>query len=120
MAKVPVKFYFDTMPGMPQITNNYGDMVNMLDVVLANGTALSNVTSIAFADGLITVTCAAAHNFIRYQVIELSGANQSEYNGEFRITEIVSATVFKAAMTVVPGGRVCDGYAPRSHSAAGL
>lgn len=28
MAKVPVKFYFDTMPGMPQITNNYGDMVN--------------------------------------------------------------------------------------------
>lgn len=109
MAKVPVKFYFDTMPGMPQISNNYGDMVNMLDVVLANGTALTNVTSIAFADGVITVTTAAAHNFVRYQVIELSGANQSEYNGEFRITEIVGATVFKAAMTVIPGSASATG-----------
>lgn len=76
MAKVPVKFYFDTMPGMPQITNNYGDMVNMLDVVLANGTALANVTGVTFADGLITVTTAAAHNFVKFQVIELSGADR--------------------------------------------
>lgn len=109
MAKVPVKFYFDTMPGMPQITNNYGDMVNMLDVVLANGTALANVTGVTFADGLITVTTAAAHNFVKFQVIELSGANQTDYNGEFRITEIVSATVFKAAITVVPSVATATG-----------
>lgn len=109
MAKVPVKFYYDTMPGMPQITNVYGDMVNMLDVVLVNGTTPTTVTSAVFADGIITITTAAAHNFVLYQVIELLGAAQVEYNSEFRITEIVSATVFKANMAVIPAASTATG-----------
>ena len=107
--KIPVKFYYDTMPGMPQITNQYGDMVNVLDTVLANGGAWNNVVSVTFADGFITVTTASAHNYVRLQVIELEGANQADYNGEFRISEIVSATSFKAIMTVIPAQSSASG-----------
>ena len=44
--KIPVKFYHNTMPGMPQITNQYGDTVAVLDYVLVNGSPWENVTGI--------------------------------------------------------------------------
>lgn len=105
--KLPVKFYFNTMPGMPQITNQYGDMVAVLDCVLVNGTSPVSVSSITFADGVATVTC-PAHGYIIDMVIEITGANQEEYNGEWRITE-VSANTFKFVPVVPPAVNAATG-----------
>ena len=100
--KLPVKFYYNTMPGMPQITNVYGETLTVLDCVLVNGTTPATVNSITFADGVCTATTAAAHGFIIDMVIEISGATQDEYNGEYRITEVTTNT-FKYVPTVFPG-----------------
>lgn len=99
--KLPVKFYFNTMPGMPQMANVYGDMVAVLDCVLVNGTTPVTVNSITFADGVCTATTAAAHGFIVNMVIEVSGATQDEFNGEWRLTGVTTNT-FKFVPVVAP------------------
>ena len=40
-------------------------------------------------------TVGLGHSYSKHQVITISGANEAEHNGEFRITEIPSANIFK-------------------------
>jgi hypothetical protein len=105
--KLPVKFYYNTMPGMPQITNQYGDTVAVLDCVLVNGTAFRDVASITFADGIATAEL-ASHGFIIDMVIEISGAVQDEYNGEWRIISVTTDT-FTFAPTIAPAVNAATG-----------
>lgn len=98
---LPVKYYTSTMQGAPQLTNAWGDLVTMLDAVLVNGFNLKSIASITRIGGVATVGITAGHLFLVDQVVFHAGADQAEYNGEFRVVS-VTATTYTVAVTGTP------------------
>ncbi len=85
MTDLTVKYFSSGMTGAPQIANNWGDLVTMLDACLINGFALKAIDTLTFADGIATATISSGHAYQPFQVIEIAGAEQTEYNGQFRV-----------------------------------
>ena len=54
MTDLTVKYFNSGMTGAPQISNNWGDLVTMLDACLVNGFALKAIDTLTFADGVAT------------------------------------------------------------------
>jgi len=101
MADLTVKYFNSGMTGAPQISNNWGDLVTMLDACLVNGFALKAIDTLTFADGVATATISAGHAYRPEQVVEIAGADQPEYNGEVRVI-VATATSFTFAVTGTP------------------
>lgn len=96
-----VKYFTNFMEGAPQLSNNWGCMVDLLDACLVNGFNLKPVTSITRAEGIATVTIDAGHLYQVNQVLLIAGADQAEYNGEVRVLSI-TRTTFTYAVTGTP------------------
>ena len=58
MTDLTVKYFNSGMTGAPQIANNWGDLVTMLDACLVNGFALKAIDTLTFAAGIATATIA--------------------------------------------------------------
>ena len=99
MAKIPVKVYKSTDQGAPQMDNAWGDLIKVLDACLVNGYNEQNVTSITASGATVTVTVAAAHGYSIDDVIEISGANEADFNGEWRVASVESPTKLTFIMT---------------------
>lgn len=98
-ASVKTKFYSSKNTNSPQNNLNYGALIDILDACLVNGFGAQLVSSMTAIDKTVTVNFGQAHNFLQYQVIKISGANQSEYNGEHRILTITTNTITFAVDT---------------------
>ena len=85
MTDLTVKYFNSGMTGAPQIANNWGDLVTMLDACLVNGFALKAIDTLTCLDSIATATISAGHAYRPEQVVEIAGANQPEYNGQFRV-----------------------------------
>ena len=85
MTDLTVKYFNSGMTGAPQIANNWGDLVTMLDACLVNGFALKAIDTLTFANGIATATISSGHAYRPFQVVEIAGAEQTEYNGQFRV-----------------------------------
>jgi hypothetical protein len=96
-----VKYFTNFMEGAPQLTNDWGCMVDLLDACLVNGFNLKPITSITSAEGVATVTIDAGHLYQVNQVVLIAGADQAEYNGEKRVLSVTSTT-FTYAVTGTP------------------
>jgi hypothetical protein len=101
MTDLTVKYFTSGMTGAPQISNNWGDLVTMLDACLVNGFALKAIDTLTFDSGIATATISAGHAYLPAQVVEIAGANQPEYNGQFRVLSITTTT-FTYAVTGTP------------------
>ena len=101
MTDLTVKYFNSGMTGAPQISNNWGDLVTMLDACLVNGFALKAIDTLTFADGVATATITAGHAYQPHQVVLVAGAEQPEYNGQFRVIA-TTATTFTYAVTGTP------------------
>jgi hypothetical protein len=101
MAQIPVKYFTSAMTGAPVVSNNWGDLIALLDACLVTGFATKAVDSITFSGGIATATISAGHSYNPYQVVEIAGANQPEYNGQFRVLTVTSTT-FTYAVTGTP------------------
>ena len=101
MADLTVKYFNSGMTGAPQISNNWGDLVTMLDACLVNGFALKAIDTLTCVDGVATATISAGHAYRSEQVVEIAGADQPEYNGQFRVIA-TTATTFTYAVTGTP------------------
>jgi hypothetical protein len=66
-----------------------------------NGFALKAIDTLTFADGIATATISSGHAYRPFQVIEIAGAEQPEYNGQFRVLT-ATATTFTYAVTGTP------------------
>lgn len=89
-----VKWLTSDMQGAPQITNNWGVLVSMLDACLINGFNTQNPSSVTRSGSTVTMTFSGGgHGFLQHQVIVVSGAVESEYNGEQRVTAVTGTTV---------------------------
>lgn len=114
VASTDIKFYVHTNNNAPQLTNNFGCMIDVLDACLVNGFGAQSVSTLKASGKVVTVTFGAAHNLMQYQVIKITGANQSEFNGEHRILSVPNANSFTfelantATVTQASGTIVCS------------
>lgn len=91
MPSIPVKNFQSTFAGMPVLTGVAGALIAVLDACLVNGGNLMTLDSLAVASGVLTGT-KAGHGFVIDQVILIAGANQSQLNGEWRVTSVTGST----------------------------
>ena len=96
-----VKYFTNVMQGAPQLSNNWGCMVDLLDACLVNGFNLKPITSITSADGVATVTIDGGHLYQVNQVLLIAGASDAAYNGEVRVLSITT-TKFTYAVLGAP------------------
>jgi len=101
MTDLTVKYFNSGMVGAPQISNNWGDLVTMLDACLVNGFSLKAIDTLTFANGIATATITSGHAYLREQVVLIAGAEQPEYNGSFRVLT-TTTTTFTYAVTGTP------------------
>jgi hypothetical protein len=107
MANFPVKWFRAGMEGIPAVTdmltlgystaNDYlncvpGEMIALYKAVLVDGFGSRAPSSITYdgGTGKVTVNFGTAHAYFLHSVVTMSGADQTEYNGDFRITDITS------------------------------
>ena len=89
-----VKWLTSDMQGAPQVTNDWGVLVTMLDACLINGFNTQNPTAVTRSGSTVTLTFSGGgHGFVQHQVIVVSGAVEAEYNGEHRVTAVTGTTV---------------------------
>jgi len=98
VASTDIKFYVHTNNNAPQLTNNFGCMISLLDACLVNGFGSQAVETMTANGTTVTATFGSAHNFLKGQVIKVVGADQAEFNGEHRIN-VESATSISFSFT---------------------
>lgn len=86
MAIIPVKYYTSGMAGAPVLSNNWGDLIALLDACLVTGFAVKNIDTLTSSGGTATATISAGHGYSVGQAVAIAGATQPEYNGEFVVT----------------------------------
>lgn len=111
MADYPVKWFSSYMGGSPILGDNTsGDFISLLKACLITGFNTKPVTELSFdsATGIATAELGNGHGFLKSQVIIVSGADQVEYNGEWRVTGITSTSV-KYSPAISPNVTVATG-----------
>lgn len=86
-----VKVFRSTDGGATLLTGEAGKLITILDAVLVNGYGGGTPTSITRSGSTATLTY-TAHGFSAGDVILVAGADQSEYNGEFIISNVTANT----------------------------
>ncbi|ENX07622.1 hypothetical protein [Acinetobacter variabilis] len=102
VASTDIKFYVHTNNNAPQLQNAYGSMINVLDACLVNGINVGAVSSLIASGTTVTALFSSAHNLMQYQVIKITGANQSEFNGEHRVLTVPNAQSVTFELAAVP------------------
>ena len=109
VASTDIKFFVHTNNSAPQLTNNFGCMLNVLDAALINGIQVGTVSSLTASGKIVTAVFGTAHNLMQYQVIKIAGANQAEFNVEARILTVPNATTITFELAVVPSVATATG-----------
>ncbi len=84
-----VKFFTSKNNNAPQLLNVQGSMLALLDACLVSGIQVGTVASLTASGTTATATFGMVHNLMKHQVIRISGATQAEFNGGFKIKQIV-------------------------------
>ena len=109
VASTDIKFYVHTNNNAPQLQNVYGSMINVLDACLVDGINIGPVSSLTASGTTVTVLFSSAHNLMQYQVIKITGANQSEFNGEHRILTVPNAQSVTFELAAAPSITIATG-----------
>lgn len=99
MATKPVKYFSSSHTGAPQLSGQAGKMVDILNACLVNGFNPKTLTALSITSGVLTGSC-TAHGYVTDQTLLVSGANESELNGEWTVSSYTADT-FTAAATGV-------------------
>lgn len=79
------KFFYSTMEGAPVLNASWGSLLNMFRTIATGEFNAQIASTVTISDNLATINFDTPHNFIRYQVVKLSGANEPQFNKEFRV-----------------------------------
>lgn len=94
------KFYYSTMKGAPNLASEWGSLLSVLKGCLLNGFNSQQVSSVAIADSIATITLGSDHGFIEHQVVSISGASQAIFNTEYRVISVTATTITVKAPAV--------------------
>lgn len=100
VASTDIKFYMYTNNNAPQLSNTWGTLASVLDACLITGFGNQTVSSNQITGKVLTLTTGATHNLKVGQVIALSGATQTEFNTEYRITLVPNATTIQVDLAL--------------------
>ncbi|MCJ0929016.1 hypothetical protein MTX11_13745 [Acinetobacter lwoffii] len=90
-----VKHYQNTMKGIPQLSNAWGSMINLLDAVLVNGFNHVPVISISKSTPTAitaTIHLGSGHGFIDRQVVRITGSTNG-WDGDYRVLSACTNTI---------------------------
>ncbi|WP_334069757.1 hypothetical protein [Acinetobacter colistiniresistens] len=91
---VDVQYFNSNNIGL-QVTNKWGDLIRLLDVVLVNGLPVSYLTGVRItAENEIELLSTKYPAMLLLQVVELSGCTPLELNQKYRVTKIVGGTPY--------------------------
>jgi hypothetical protein len=98
-----VKIFRSTDGGAPTLNGAAGALSSLLHACLVTGYNTQVPAGITRDGTTVTVTFGSAHGYVEHQVVNISGANESDYNGDFRITSVTSTTfTFELAGGITP------------------
>ncbi|WP_180182741.1 hypothetical protein [Acinetobacter sp. YH01020] len=89
----PVKWFTFEDFGAPELNNQQGDLINVLDACLITGLGVQTIHSITIENGVAVATFNSAHRLNQFQVVELSGASSNILNAEFKILGLTFNTI---------------------------
>lgn len=89
-----------TDTGAPTLSGTTGELVTLLDALLVNGYNSKTIT-ITRSGATATASC-TSHGFNTLQTVKISGADQAEYNGEFRVLTTPDANTFTFTVSGSP------------------
>lgn len=108
-----VKHYQNTMKGIPQLTNNWGAMITLLDAVLVSGFNHVPVISVSKSTPTsitATINLGSGHGFIDRQVIRIAGSTNG-WNGDYKVLSADSESILVECLpeqpSVVNGTATC-------------
>lgn len=82
-----IKHYQNDMKNIPQLTNNWGSMIKLLDKVLVEGfnfVPILSITKSSIEAITATITLGAGHGFIDRQVVRIGGSTNG-WDGDFKV-----------------------------------
>lgn len=106
------KFFYSTMKGAPALESTWGSMLAVLKATLVSGFNSQQVSSVAIADGIATLTLASNHGFIQHQVVEISGANEAAFNGDYVVQSVTATTITVSTVLTSATGSMTIKTAP--------
>ncbi|MEO1080060.1 MAG: hypothetical protein AAFY29_10940 [Pseudomonadota bacterium] len=99
----PVKHFQSSMTGAPTLGDTTpGNFVELLKACLVNGFNVTAPTGLSYdaVNDEITATFGSAHGYDDLTVVRISGANEVEYNGDFRVIRSdATSIVYKPDVT---------------------
>lgn len=96
-----VKFFRSDMENAPSLTGQGGSINSVLLSCLVTGFNTKNVTGLTRSGSTVTVQIAGGHGFQIGDVLEVSGATPSDYNGQWKV-KTRSTTEFTFDITGTP------------------
>ncbi len=99
-----VKHYQNDMKNIPQLSNNWGSMINLLDKVLVEGfnfVPISSLTKSSTDAITATINLGANHGFIDRQVIRITGSTNG-WDGDYKVLSANTASVVIECLATHP------------------
>lgn len=80
--------FHSTDLGAPTLAGVAGAGITLLDALLINGYGVTSVSGITRSGGTVTVTTGVDHGKLFEDVIEIAGADQTDYNGKWKVLTV--------------------------------
>lgn len=88
-----VKWFSSENINAPELGNNWGSLLNVLEACLLTGYGAQTIQSITIENGVATADFGAAHKLQLFQWIKISGSTQVALNTEFKILGATTTTI---------------------------
>lgn len=88
-----VKWFSSENINAPELSNNWGSLLNVLEACLLTGYGNQSIQGITIENGVATANFSAAHKLQMFQWIKISGSNQADLNSEFKILGATSHSI---------------------------
>ncbi|UUM25960.1 hypothetical protein NQU59_09350 [Acinetobacter colistiniresistens] len=91
-SNTDIRLYYHTNLNAPELTPEFGKLNALLKTVLVDGFTIGDVASVTAVDKIVTLDFGYNHTLTICQVVEISGANEVEFNGVFKVVAVPSTT----------------------------
>lgn len=102
MISASVKFIRSSDKGVPPAPSDWATFVAWVKGVFINGFNEVNVTRVAHQTGELTLTLPDSHGFGQWQVLSLSGAADTRFNGDMRVLRVRGQEVVCSVANTLP------------------
>ena len=92
-------FYSNQQTGAPQITNTAGGTLALLDACLVNGFNSKTISTLSVTSNVATATFSTDHGYQLWDVIAISGANESQFNSNWMVKTVPDTTTLTFDIT---------------------